>query len=110
MKSNVKVMAGVCGMLTEIRATSDDSSGTVKLKIDSDCKNIQNLARELEVVNPFEEIAFRGEGPSILRLAAKHCKHAACPVASGIIKAIEVASGLALPKDAVIQVTKAEDP
>jgi hypothetical protein len=100
MKSNVKVMAGVCGMLTEIRATSDDS----------DCKNIQNLARELEVVNPFEEIAFRGEGPSILRLAAKHCKHAACPVASGIIKAIEVASGLALPKDAVIQVTKAEDP
>jgi hypothetical protein len=34
-------------------------------------------------------------------MAAKHCQHASCPVPSGIIKAIEVASGLALPKDGV---------
>jgi len=60
-------------------------------------------------VHPFEEIAFRGEGPKTLLLAAKHCKHAACPVPSGIIKAIEVAAGLALPKDASIQVSKEED-
>jgi hypothetical protein len=42
-------------------------------------------------------------------MAAKHCKHAACPVPSGIIKAVEVASGLALPKDASIQVSQEEN-
>jgi len=109
MRGIVKVVAGICGMVTEIRATADEKSRTVKLDINSGCENIQHLAGELDVVNPFEEIAFRGEGPKTLRLAAKHCKHAACPVSAGIIKAVEVASGLALPKDAVIQVSKEED-
>ena len=108
MKGIVKVMSGICGMITEIRATSDEQSGTVNLEFNSRCENIQQLADELDAVHPFEEIAFRGEGPKTLRLAAKHCKHAACPVPSGIIKAIEVAAGLALPKDASIQVSKEE--
>lgn len=108
MKGIVKVMSGICGMLTEVRATSDDRAGTVKLEFNTRCDGIQKLAGELTEVNPFEEISFRGQGPQTLRLAAKHCNHAACPVPSGIIKAIEVASGLALPKDAVIEVIKEE--
>jgi hypothetical protein len=108
MKGIVKVMSGICGMLTEVRATSDDRAGTVKLEFNTSCEGIQKLAGELTEVNPFEEISFRGEGPKTLRVAAKHCQHAACPVPSGIIKAIEVASGLALPKDAAIEVKKKE--
>jgi hypothetical protein len=106
MRGIVKVMSGICGMLTEVRATSDEQAGTVKLEFNTRCEGIQKLADELTEVNPFEEISFRGEGPKTLRLAAKHCQHAACPVPSGIIKAIEVASGLALPKDATIEVKK----
>jgi hypothetical protein len=109
MKGIVKVMSGICGLVTEIRATSDEPSGTVKLEFSTGCENIQQLADELDTVHPFEEIAFRGEGPKTLRLAVKHCKHAACPVPSGIIKAIEVAAGLALPKDVSMQVSKEED-
>ena len=105
----VKVMSGICGMITEIRAISDQQSGAVNLEFNSSCENIQQLADELETVHPFEEIAFRGKGPKTLRLATKHCRHAACPVPSGIIKAIEVAAGLALPKDVSIQVSKEED-
>jgi hypothetical protein len=67
------------------------------------------LAGDLKTVNPIEEISFRGDGPKTLRIAAKHCKHTACPVPSGIIKAVEVASGLALPKDASIQVALEKD-
>jgi hypothetical protein len=95
-------------MITEIRATSQDPSGMVSLDINSRCESIQGLADGLKVVNPEEEISFRGDGPNTLRMAAKHCKHAACPVPSGIIKAIEVAAGLALPKDASIKVTREE--
>ncbi|MGD8343480.1 MAG: hypothetical protein PVI38_07650 [Desulfobacterales bacterium] len=93
-------------MITEIRATSQEPSGPVTLDISTRCESIQRLADGLKVVHPEEEISFREDGPKTLRMAAKHCKHAACPVPSGIIKAIEVAAGLALPKDAHIEVAQ----
>jgi hypothetical protein len=37
---------------------------------------------------------------------SKHCPHPACPVPSGILKAVEVAAGLALPRDASIVIRK----
>jgi hypothetical protein len=80
----------------------------VVLDIDSDCDAIQRLAEELTEVEPFQEITFRGEGPRTLKLGAKHCYHPACPVPVGIIKAVEVEAGLALPADAVIKVAKSE--
>ena len=109
MRGIVNVMSGICGMITEIRATLQDQTDLVNLDINTRCESIQNLAEELKVVNPLEEISFKGEGPSTLRMAAKHCKHTACPVPSGIIKAIEVASGVALPKDARIEVVQEKD-
>ena len=109
MRGIVNVMSGICGMITEIRATSRDPSGMVSLDINTRCDSIRALAEELKVVNPLEEISFKGKGPKTLHMATKHCKHTACPVPSGIIKAIEVASGLALPKDARIEVTQEKD-
>ena len=109
MRGIVNVTSGICGMITEIRATSQDRTGMVNLDINTRCENIQNLAAELKVVNPIEEISFDGNAPKTLRMAAKHCKHTACPVPSGIIKAIEVASGLALPGDAEIKVRQEKD-
>jgi hypothetical protein len=78
----------------------------VRLSIESDCKAIQNLAEELTEVDPFQEITFRGGGPRSLELGAKHCYHTACPVPVGIIKAVEIEAGLALPKDAAIKLSK----
>jgi hypothetical protein len=66
------------------------------------------LAEELTQVDPFKEISFRGEGPLTLRLAAKHCRHAACPVPIGIIKAVEIEAGLAVPADVTIKLSKSE--
>lgn len=109
MRGMVNVMSGICGMITEIRATSGDPLKKVHLEINTRCEGIQKLAEELKEVDPMEEISFRGDGPRTLRMAAKHCKHTACPVPSGIIKAIEVASGLALPKDASIEVVQEKD-
>jgi hypothetical protein len=106
MRGIVNVMSGICGMITEIRATSNDQSGMVNLDINTRCESIQKLAGELTVVNPEEEISYRGDGPKTLRMATQHCKHSACPVPSGIIKAIEVAAGLALPADAHIKVAQ----
>jgi hypothetical protein len=76
------------------------------VEIKSDCKAIQKLAAELTEVEPYQEISFRGEGPTTLRLGAQYCTHAACPVPVGVIKAIEIEAGLALPTDALIKLSK----
>ncbi len=74
--------------------------------IQSDCPDIQAMAAELTRVDPMQEISWRGGPPLILGAAQRFCKHAACPVPSGIIKAVEVAAGLALPADAGIKVSR----
>lgn len=83
--------------------------GHCTLAIESECEAIQRLATELTQVEPFQEITFRGEGPLTLQLAAKHCYHTACPVPVGIIKAIEVEAGLALPADVTIRLSKSDE-
>ncbi|MFH1009518.1 MAG: hypothetical protein V1800_18730 [Candidatus Latescibacterota bacterium] len=104
--ASATIHSGICGFTTTVRAQLDDLGCTVT--IESDCESIRRLATELIQVDPFREITFWGEGPLTLELAAKHCHHPACPVPVGIIKAIEVAAGLALPVDPVIKISRAD--
>jgi len=101
------IQSGICGFSTTVVARAN--GGTCSLMITSDCPAIEQLAQDLREVNPFEEITYRGDGPLTLRLAKEHCPHPACPVPSGIIKAVEVEAGLALPKDVIITVTKSNE-
>jgi hypothetical protein len=57
-------------------------------------------------VKSFDEISFRKSTRTILHLGAKCCSHAACPVAVGVVKAVEISAGLVLPQDVVIKLTK----
>jgi hypothetical protein len=99
-----EISSGVCGHVTTVEAVMEEK--VCKLNITSDCKAIQELAEELPEVNPMQEISSKRAVPQTLQMGLKHCYHAACPVPVGIIKAVEVASKLALPKDAVIKVSK----
>ncbi len=100
------IFSGRCGYSTDVEATrlETDNGDRVRLAITSDCNACRRLAQLLTEVDPIREITYRGQGPLVLSLAAKTLTHTACPVPSGIIKAIEVAAGLALPLDASIQV------
>ena len=102
--SKAEINSGVCGHVSTVEASMDGK--VCKVSITSDCKAIQQLAQELTEVNPMMEISCRRATPQTLQLGMKHCYHAACPVPVGIIKAIEVEAKLALPKDAVIKVSK----
>ena len=99
-----EISSGVCGHTTTVEASMDGK--VCKLNITSDCKAIQKLAEELPEVNPMLEISSKRATPQTLQMGLKHCYHAACHVPVGIIKAVEVASKLALPKDAFIKVSK----
>jgi hypothetical protein len=102
--SKTEINSGVCGHLTTVEAMMEGK--VCKLTITSDCQAIQQLAQALPEVNPMMEISCKRATPQTLQMGLKHCYHAACPVPVGIIKAIEVAARLALPKDAVIKVFK----
>jgi len=101
------IQSGVCGFQTTVHARLDGSD--VALEIHSDCQAIQKLAAALVRVDPFQEISFRGAGPQTLNVAHRYCRHPACPVPAGILKAVEVAAGLALPADVTIRITKDEE-
>jgi hypothetical protein len=100
-----EIEAGICGMTTTVTTRGEDMRRVV-VEIESECEYISRLAAALTEVDPFREISFKGGDPRTYELAREYCAHAACPVPSGILKAIEVEAGLALPKDVVIRVTR----
>jgi hypothetical protein len=101
--ARAEIFAGACGFTTNVEARMEGK--VCNLQIESDCAAIRRLAEQIPQVEPFKEISRRGEGPLILSQGYKYCSHTACPVPSGIIKAVEVAAGLNLPVDASIKVS-----
>ena len=100
-----EINPGICGLLTTVEASKSEG-GEVALKITSDCPNIQKIAEELVVIVPFDEIFKRATATKTYELFSKHSPHPSCPVPAGILKAIEVEAGLALPKDATLKIAK----
>lgn len=104
MTTKAVISPGVCGLQTSVITRAQASLCSVA--IDSPCALVQGLAEELTEVDPLSEVIVEGAPPRIWQLAAKHHLHAACPVPVGILKAIEVETGLALPADASIAISR----
>lgn len=101
----VKVNPGICGLKTTINADSEDGQ-TAAIQICTDCPSLKPMEEELKEADGYE-ICFAKHGESIVsQLGKKYCRHACCPVPVAVIKAIEVACGLALPKDVEITIEK----
>lgn len=100
------INSGICGFTINVEADSQDRQH-VRLKINSDCPNYQKIAEELVEVDAFAEL-FRNPAHAgrVYESFVKHSPHPSCPGLSGILKTIEVAAGLALPKTATIEVIK----
>lgn len=103
--TEVKVNPGVCGFVTCIKVDSEDMQNAT-IEIITDCPNIKPMAQELKEVDGYEECFSKFGESKVYELANKYCKHAACPVPTAIIKGIEVACGLALPRDVEIKLNK----
>ncbi|NPV53768.1 MAG: hypothetical protein HPY71_09630 [Firmicutes bacterium] len=103
--ATAEIHSGICGFVTRVKAETSDMQN-VALAIESDCPNIQKLAGELKSLDAFKEVLSRAVNTITYQLASKFCPHPGCPVPSGILKAVEVAVGMALPKDAQILVKK----
>jgi len=109
MKAKAEIDAGVCGFKTIAVATCDDEQH-VKIDIHSGCEKVRAMAAALGEKGPvdaYQEIS--PAAPSIVlgaaREALKGCC-AACAAPVGVFKAMQVAAGLALPKDITIRLAK----
>lgn len=109
--TSVHINPGICGLPTKVTANSEDGQ-TVSLSIQSSCPNIQLFADKLTEVDAFEVCFARfSESPVYQAMEKsqagdKNFRHAACPVPSGIIKAVECAAGLALPAKVEFEIEK----
>ncbi|MFO7887579.1 MAG: hypothetical protein R6U59_04605 [Eubacteriales bacterium] len=103
--TKININPGICGLESIIFVEADENAD-VNIKIDSQCPHIKNMEEELKEINGYNECFTKFDASQVYKAAVKHCKHVACPVPSGIIKGIEVACGLALPKEVVIKIEK----
>lgn len=102
MKALVQIDAGICGFKTKIRAESDDSQN-VTFKVASGCEKVRSFSAALIAKGPVDGYAELGAGAEGVvlttgRESLKGCC-AACAVPVGAFKAMQVAAGVALPKD-----------
>ncbi len=109
MNAHVTIEAGVCGFRTEASVTSDDDQN-VSYVITSDCEKIKALAdsiANLGEIDAYEEISPNSNSRLLTCChdTLKGCC-AGCAVPVGLFKTMQVAAGLALPKDIQIRLTK----
>ena len=105
--AKAEITSGICGFSATVETRMEGRKCLVS--VESECDAVQRLGEALQELDPFQEISFRGEGPRTLKIGAEHCYHTACPVPVGIIKAIEIEAGLALPADATIKLSKSDE-
>lgn len=105
MKAVVTVDAGICGFTTRIQADSDDSQN-VCFRVASGCEKAASFGAALTArgaVDGYAELGAGSDGVilSTARETLRGCC-AACAVPIGAFKAMQVAAGVALPKDVAI--------
>ncbi len=111
MEARVAIDAGICGFRTEACATSRDER-LVTLGIDSNCEKITRLGQVLQQAGPID--AYREISPtgkSVMLETARNVLQgccAGCAVPIGLFKCMQVAAGLALPKEIRIELSKPE--
>jgi len=98
--TTVQVNPGVCGFTVAV-VVEKDKDNNFHISVETECEMVKKMAEEISF------LAFRAPFSAILhnpvyRSASKNLKHSACPVPSGILKAIEVEVGACLPRPVTI--------
>ncbi len=102
--TRVTIQSGACGFTTTV-TVDKTPDGKMKLTVATECKMVEKMCGDITVLDRFAPLTGFSNNP-VYAAAAKHLRHVACPVPSGILKALEVEAGLNVPKDAGIHFEK----
>jgi len=96
-----RVEPGICGFSALIRVCKIERR-SVKITLESECEHISALGNRLGTL-AMREVLKTPINRNPVYAAAGECHlHASCAVPSGVLKAAEIALGLALPKEVKI--------
>jgi hypothetical protein len=107
VKGKADVQAGICGHRSTVRAQAEDGR-QVWFAVETTCDNIRRFAARLSAGDPFDaykEINPKGSSDVLARAQEAACC-TDCIVPVSALKALRVATGLALPADAAIAIAK----
>jgi len=102
--TKVIVNAGACGFTVTITAEKEPGK-KIRISLDTECEMVKKMQEDISLLDMRAVFTGHLNNP-VYRSAAKYVHHVACPVVSGILKAVEVEAGLALPKDVRIVFSK----
>jgi hypothetical protein len=106
MEIIAEVDPGACGLTSRIKASSPDGMNVV-LEIESACLRVQAYAPRAMVLDAYQELLNKPLAQTLpVRLAAEHNLHTTCPMPLAVLKAAEVAAGLALPQTTSIRLER----
>jgi|SRR5208282_5929856 len=105
MATKVIINPGACGFLATVVVKKNENKN-FSVTITSECLMVSKLGTEIPELTMRDVFRRLLDNP-VYRKGAACLKHAACPVPSAILKALEVEAGLNVPKD--ISITFAVD-
>ncbi len=94
-----EINAGNCGFSTVVNVTATPDKQRVHIEMMSECPNVQEAADELADLPALSEVFGPGRDTEVCKILGKHTRHPGCPVAAGILKAIEAEVGVSFPRD-----------
>lgn len=97
----VEINPGACGFSVTVTAIADVLK-KVKIVIETDCKQVKELASEIESLGMEDIFGFPFAEDCVYQAAKKVIRHNSCPVPCGIIKTVEAELGLAVKQDVFI--------
>ena len=103
--TNIIIRPGICGYVVRVSARKTDDK-KVLVSIDTECETVRQMVDDIAILDIKEAFAGYLQNP-VYRSAARCLQHVACPVPSGILKALEVELGLCLPEE--VKITFSEE-
>lgn len=108
MSTKVIVESGICGFKTTI-TVEPLGKRKARVTLKSECEMVGDMQKDIRELDMMSVFTGFMNNP-VYVAASGRLKHTACPVPSGILKALEVAMGLSLPKNASIVFVNGTEP
>ncbi len=99
---SVKVEPGICGLTCVIEVRKKGRYAVSLHAVESDCRQVRRLFQNLHEMNMRDLFAPVSRNPVFLSAQQAGC-HPSCPVPVAVLKGVEVAMGMALPRNATIR-------
>ena len=107
MATKVIINAGACGFAVTV-VIEKKGGKTFSVSVTSECEMVSKFGSELAEL-AMNDAFIRFIDNPVYRKASVCLRHAACPVPSAILKALEVEAGLNVPRDVSITFVSEEE-